>query len=217
VKVLSSLFRGKFLDGLQKAYESGRLKFPGKIEALRKDSAFQKFLTGLYQREWVVYAKPPLRSPEQVMDYLGRYTHRVALSNERLVSLSGDQVTLRWRDSTDGKKIKLLTLEALEFIRRFLLHVLPDRFVKVRHYGLLSNRSRKRNLERCRRLLGVWREEEAEECPQETWEELLTRLTGTDPRVCPFCGQGKMIAREILPALGISPAGRISRYAGRSP
>jgi hypothetical protein len=137
-------------------------------------------------------------------DWKGYRIRRVALSNERLVSLSGDQVTL-------------LTLEALEFIRRFLLHVLPDRFVKVRHYGLLSNRSRKRDLGRCRELLGVWRKEEAEEAPQETWEEILTRLTGIDPRVCPFCGQGKMMAREILPALGISPAGRISRYAGRSP
>jgi len=217
VKVLSSLFRGKFLDRLKKAYESGKLRFPGKIEALRRDFAFKKFLTGLYQREWVVYAKPPLKSPEQVMDYLGRYTHRVALSNERLVSLSGNQVTLRWRDSTDGDKIKLLTLEALEFIRRFLLHVLPDRFVKIRHYGLLSNRSRKRNLGRCRKLLVVWRKEEPEESAQETWEKLLTRLTGIDPRVCPFCGQGKMIPREILPALGISLADRIFRYAGRSP
>jgi hypothetical protein len=218
VKVLSSLFRGKFLDRLKKAYESGRLKFPGRIEALRRDSAFQKFLTDLYQREWVVYAKPPLRRPEQVMDYLGRYTHRVALSNDRLVGLEGKQLTLRWRDSADGDRIKLLTLEASEFIRRFLLHVLPDRFVKIRHYGLLSNRGRKKKLLCCQKLLGVLKSDEPRETIQETWEELLTRITGIDPRVCPFCGQGKMIPRENLPALGIGLlAGRFSRSAGRSP
>jgi hypothetical protein len=217
VKVLSSLFRGKFLDGLKKAYKSGKLKFPGKIEALRRDSAFKKFLTDLYQKEWVVYAKPPLRRAEQVIDYLGRYTHRVALSNDRLVSLKGNEVTLRWRDSADGDKIKLLTLEALEFIRRFLLHVLPDRFVKIRHYGLLSNRGRKKKLWRCQKLLGVVTSEESEESPQETWEDLLTRITGKDPRVCPFCGKGKMIRREVLPVWAISTAERGPQYAGRSP
>jgi hypothetical protein len=217
VKVLSSLFRGKFLDRVQKAYASGKLKFPGKTEALKGRSVFQKFLTGLYEKEWVVYCKPPLTRPEQVMDYLGRYTHRVALSNDRLVSVSEKQVTLRWRDSADGDKIKLLTLEVLEFIRRFLLHVLPDRFVKIRHYGLLSNRGRKRKLLRCQKLLGVVTNEESEESPKETWEDLLTRITGKDPRVCPFCAKGKMIRREILSALEISLAGRIFQYAGRSP
>ena len=217
VKVLSSLFRGKFLDRLNKAYESGKLKFPGRIEALRRDSAFQKFLTGLYQREWVVYAKPPLRRPEQVMDYLGRYTHRVALSNDRLVGLEGKQLTLRWRDSADGDRIKLLTLEASEFIRRFLLHVLPDRFVKIRHYGLLSNRGRKGKLLRCQKLLGTLKSEEPEEPLQETWEDLLTRLTGKDPRVCPFCSQGKMIPRELLPGCAMSMAGGSSQDSGRPP
>jgi hypothetical protein len=217
VKVLSALFRGKFLDRFKKAYESGKLKFPGKIEALRKDSAFQKFLTGLYQREWVVYAKAPLRRPEQVMDYLGRYTHRVALSNDRLVGLERKQVTLRWRDSADGDKIKLLTLEAQEFIRRFLLYVLPDRFVKIRHYGLLSNRGRKKKLLGCQKLLGALKNEEPEEPPKETWEDLLTRITGTDPRVCPFCGQGKMIRRETLFAYSIIMTDRKLFHAGRAP
>jgi hypothetical protein len=217
VKVLSSLFRGKFLDGLKKAYEAGKLKFPGKIEVLKGGPAFNKFLTDLYQQEWVVYCKPPLRRPEQVMEYLGRYTHRVALSNDRIVSLEGKQVTLRWRDSADGDKIKFLTLEAFEFIRRFLLHVLPDRFVKIRHYGLLSNRSCKRKLLRCRKLFGVLQNEEPEESPQETWEDLLTRITGKDPRVCPFCSQGKMIPRELLPGCAKSMVGRILPYAGCPP
>jgi hypothetical protein len=217
VKVLSSLFRGKFLDALQKVYGAGKLKFPGKIEVLKGAPAFKKFLTDLYQQEWVVYCKPPLKRAEQVMEYLGRYTHRVALSNDRLVDLKENRVTLRWRDSADGNRIKLLTLEVFEFIRRFLLHVLPDRFVKIRHYGLLSNRSRKRKLLRCQKLLGVSTQEEPEESPKESWEDLLTRLTGVDPRVCPFCGQGKMVLREILVACVISAVDRMPPYAGCPP
>jgi hypothetical protein len=126
-------------------------------------------------------------------------------------------VTFRWRDSADDDKIKLLTLEAFEFIRRFLLHVLPDRFVKIRHYGLLSNRGRKIKLQRCQKLLGVPTKEEQEESPKETWQDLLTRLTGIDPRVCPFCGQGKMVEKEILPACAISTADRMAQYAGCPP
>lgn len=217
VKVVSSLFRGKFLDGLKKVYGTGKLKFPGKIEVLKGAPAFQKFLTDLYQQEWVVYCKPPLKRAEQVMEYLGRYTHRVALSNDRLVSLEGNEVVLRWRDSGDGNRIKFLTLEVFEFIRRFLLHVLPDRFVKIRHYGLLSNRSRERKLLRCKKLLGVLTNGEPEESQREAWEDLLTRLTGVDPRVCPFCGQGKMIPREILVACVTNAADRMPQYAGCPP
>jgi hypothetical protein len=217
VKVLSSLFRGKFLDGLKKAYETGELKFPGKIGVLKGEPAFKEFLTDLYRQKWVVYCKPPLKRAEQVMEYLGRYTHRVALSNDRLVALDGSQVTFRWRDSADGDKIKLLPLEAFEFIRRFLLHVLPDRFVKIRHYGLLSNRGRKIKLQRCQKLLGVPAKEKPEESPKETWEDLLTRLTGVDPRVCPFCGKGKMIQREILLACGTKTADGMAQYAGCPP
>jgi len=198
VNVLSSLFRGKFLDGLKKAYEAGELTFAGQIEALKEPAAFKKLLNDLYDQDWVVYCKPPFRNPEKVIDYLGRYTHRVALSNDRLVKMEGSQVTFRWRDSADGNKIKGITLEAFEFIRRFLLHVLPDQFVKIRYYGILSHRNRKVKLLRCKKLLGVLIDKEAEEVPKETWEDLLTRITGTDPRVCPFCGKGKMIQKEIL-------------------
>jgi hypothetical protein len=117
----------------------------------------------------------------------------------------------------DQNRIKFLTLEVLEFIRRFLLHLLPDRFVKIRHYGLLSNCSRKIKLQRCQKLLGVSIKEETEESPKETWQDPLTRITGIDPRVCPFCGQGKMIQREILPACAIRTADRVPQYAGRPP
>lgn len=217
VKVLSSLFRGKFLDGLKKAYEAGELKFAGQIEELKEASAFKRFLSDLYGQQWVVYCKPPLRNPEKVMDYLGRYTHRVALSNDRLVKLEGNQVTFRWRDSADGNKIKWITLEAFEFIRRFLLHVLPDQFVKIRYYGILSHRSRKGKLLRCKRLLGVGTEKEPEEVPKESWEDLLTRITGIDPRVCPHCGKGKMTQKEILAPCSVSPADRTLPCGGRPP
>lgn len=206
VKVLSSLFRGKFLDGLKKAHEVGELRFAGQIEELKEASAFKTFLNDLYDRNWVVYCKPPLKHPEKVMDYLGRYTHRVALSNDRLVTMEGEQVTFRWRDSADHNQIKWLTLEAFEFIRRFLLHVLPDQFVKIRYYGILSHRNRKSKLLLCKKLLGVLTGKELEEAPKETWEDLLTRITGIDPRICPHCGKGKMILKEtLLPTLGRWP------------
>jgi hypothetical protein len=203
VHVLSSLFRGKFLDGLKKDYEAERLKFPGQIEELKEASAFKRLLTNLYHQAWVVYCKPPLKHPEKVVDYLGRYTHRVALSNDRLVKLEGNQVTFRWRDSADHNKIKLLTLKAFEFIRRFLLHVLPDQFVKIRYYGILSHRNRKGKLLRCKTLLGVFTSKEPKEVSKESWQDLLTRITGIDPRVCPHCGKGKMIQRELLPVWSI--------------
>jgi hypothetical protein len=217
VQVLSSLFRGKFLDGLKKLYEAGELKFPGQIEELKKSPAFKRLLTNLYHQEWVVYCRPPLKHPEKVMDYLGRYTHRVALSNDRLVKLGGNQVTFRWRDSADNNKIKLLTLEAFEFIRRFLLHVLPEQFVKIRYYGILSHRSRKGKLLRCKKLLGVLIPEESKEVLKEAWQDLLTRITGIDPRVCPYCGKGKMIQREILPACSINLENKRLPYAGCPP
>jgi len=216
-KVLSSLFRGKFLDGLKKAYEAGELKFPGQIEELKDASAFKRFLSDLYHQEWVVYCKPPLKNPEKVMDYLGRYTHRVALSNDRLVKLEGDQVTFRWRDSADNNKIKVLTIEAFEFIRRFLLHVLPDHFVKIRYYGILSHRSRKGKLLWCKKLLGVLISEDSKRVLKETWQDLLARITGIDPRVCPFCGKGKMIQKEILLACSVSLTDRMPPYGGCPP
>ena len=198
VNVLSSLFRRKFLDGLKKLYEAGELQFPGQIEELKGSPTFKRLLTNLYHQVWVVYCRPPLKHPEKVIDYLGRYTHRVALSNDRLVKLEGNQLTFRWRDSADDNKIKLLTINAFEFIRRFLLHVLPNQFVKIRYYGILSHWSRKGKLIRCKKLLGGVTREEPQRVSKETWQDLLTRITGIDPRICPHCGKGKMIQREIL-------------------
>jgi len=217
VKVLSCLFRGKFLDGLKRVHEAGELRFPGQIEELKEASAFKRLLTNLYRQEWVVYCKPPLKRPEKVMDYLGRYTHRVALSNDRLVKLEGNEVTFRWRDSADNDKIKLLTLEAFEFIRRFLLHVLPEQFVKIRYYGILSHRNRKGKLLRCKRLLGMLIPEQSKQVLKETWQDLLTRITGIDLRICPYCGKGKMIQRETLPPCSIGLADDLFPHPGRPP
>ena len=131
VKVLSRLFRGKFLYHLKMSYKSEELLFNGKIECFEKKAVFDELLNGLYKREWVVYCKPPFKNAETVMDYLGRYTHRVAISNDRLVKMAEGRVTFRYRDSDDHDRIKLISLEVFEFIRRFLLHVLPDSFMKT--------------------------------------------------------------------------------------
>jgi hypothetical protein len=196
VKVLSRKFRGKMLFYLRKAYKSGTLQVPGKMEPDPQQGSFLGLLNRLYRQEWVVYCKPPLRKPEQVLEYLGRYTHRVALTNDRIVSWNQEEVVIRYRDSKDNGKIRLLKLTPFEFIRRFLLHILPDGFMKIRYYGFLSNRNRKTKLLKVRSLLKV--KEPAEKTHKETWEDLLCRLTGKDPRICPYCGKGKMVQKEVL-------------------
>ena len=197
VKVLSRKFRGKFLHYFKKAYNDGELTFPGAISGLEARSAFEDFLAGLYAQDWVAYCKPPFKKPEDVIDYLGRYTHRVAVSNDRIVDMQSDQVTFKYRDRSDNDKIKSMSLDAFEFIRRFLLHVLPDGFMKVRHYGLLSNRNRKTKLGLCKALLGVQFQGD-DNGEKKTWEDLLLRLTGVDPRICPTCGKGRLVLREKL-------------------
>lgn len=198
LKVLSRLFRGKFLAYLKEAKDKGDLAFPGNIAHLKEDRTFKAMLDDLYDREWVVYCKPPFHRAETVMDYLGRYTHRVAISNHRLVKMEGDQVTFRYRDRKDNDTVKLMTLHVSEFIRRFLLHILPDGFMKIRHYGILSNRNRKEKLPLCERLLGVHCQNKATENTHESWQDLLTRITGIDPGICPSCGKGRMVFKEVL-------------------
>jgi len=206
-KVLARLFRGKFLAYLKQAYEKNKLVFPGKIAHLKEESAFKALLRRHYKQEWVVDCRPPFGNAEMVMEYLGRYTHRVAISNNRLVKLEDGKVTFRYRDRRDSDKVKQMTLDAPEFIRRFLLHILPDGFVKIRHYGLLSNRNRKDKLGLCKRLLGVDCREEGKEKRKESWQDLLTRVTGNDPRICPYCGKGRMVLKEVLnpSALPLAP------------
>jgi hypothetical protein len=197
VKVLSRLFRGKLLAYLKEAWQKGKLIFPGKVVYLQRERSFNDLLSDLYKQEWVVYCKKPFSNAETVMEYLGRYTHRVAISNDRIVKIHKDQVTFRYRDRNDNDKMKLMTLNASEFIRRFLMHVLPDGFMKIRHYGILSNRSRKTKLATCKALLGVCPPDETGNS-KESWQDLLTRITGRDPRLCPYCGKGRMVLKEVL-------------------
>ena len=142
VRALARVFRGKYLQALHRAFTAGKLRFAGALAALADPAAFATWLRDLRQQDWVVYAKRPLAGPTQVLEYLGRYTHRVAISNERLVSHTDGVVRFRWRDYADGDRVKIMTLAAEEFIRRFLLHVVPGGFVRIRHFGFLANRPR---------------------------------------------------------------------------
>jgi hypothetical protein len=197
VKVLSRLFRGKLLAFLRQAYAADELIFPGRIVAWQRPAAFKLLLARLYGKEWVVYCKPPMGDAHQALAYLGRYAHRVALSNDRLVRLDGDQVTFRYRDRADGNRVKHMTLAVFEFIRRFLCHVLPHQFIKIRHYGLLSTRNRRTKLAQAQHLLGQV-PSAAEPGEKVPWDAILYRLTGTDPTRCPHCANGHMIPKQIL-------------------
>ncbi len=206
VKALSRLFRGKMLAAVRAAYEAGELIFPGRIADLEQSRAFRKLLNSLYEQEWVVYCKPPFGGPQQTLEYLARYTHRVALSNDRLVRYEDGKVTFRYRDSADDNRIKETTVSAEKFIGRFLLHVLPDRFVRIRHYGLLGNRNRKTKLAHCQQLLGG-RPTVIEEAPiKQPWQDLVRQFTGKDPMECLHCGKGRMrTTKTLLPQAERAP------------
>src|SRR6267378_663400 len=155
VKVLARLFRGKFLAGVKAAYQAGQLTLGGSVAALADPQLFRRWLDALYRQDWVVYAKRPFGGAQQVFRYLGRYSHRVAVANSRLLALKEGHVSFQWKDYADHQRTKVMRLRADEFIRRFLLHVLPKRFVRIRHYGLLAGRNVATQLARCRQLLGV--------------------------------------------------------------
>jgi hypothetical protein len=197
VRVMSKLFRGKFLAHLKALRVEKKLVYPGAVSHLASPGAFNALISDLYKKHWVVYCKPPFDRTRGVLEYLGRYTHRIAISNHRLVKLEDDKVSFRWRDYADNNKTKIMTVAAYEFIRRFLLHVLPDRFVKIRHYGLLGNRCRRMKLDRCRELLACSDQNTAER-KAETWQETLLRLCGIDVGKCPACGERAMRTVEIL-------------------
>ncbi len=197
VKVMSKLFQGKFLAYLKKLRVENKLVYPGDISHLASPGAFNALITDLYKKKWVVYCKPPFDGTKGVLEYLGRYTHRIAISNHRIVKLENDEVSFRWRDYADNNKTKIMTVDADEFIRRFLLHVLPDRFVKIRHYGLLGNRCRRKKIDLCRELLDCANQNKSEQ-KTETWQEALLRFTGVDVAKCPVCGERKMHTVEII-------------------
>jgi hypothetical protein len=193
VKALSRVFRGKFLDLLAKALQQG------KIQILHADIKASR------QKNWVVYAKKPFGSPQTVLDYLGRYTHRVALSNDRILQVENREVTLSYRDRKDGDRKKIITLEAHEFIRRFLLHVLPDGFMRIRHFGFLANRSKKQALAQCRKLLDC--DPALPQSPILSAKDLLLKITGIDLSRCPCCHAGTMITVGDL-----VPSSRLPRW-----
>ncbi len=197
VRALSKVFRGKFVDSLKNIFARGELIFPGKIACLGSPKGFSDLISQLWQKDWVVYSKAPFNGPEKVLDYLGRYTHRVAIANHRIVKVEDGLVSFRYRDRADGDKCKQMTITAEEFIRRFLLHVLPDSFMRIRHYGYLANRCKKRDLSRCRELLGL--RPEPPEVPPETTQQRMLHLTGLDISECPGCRQGYMRRVRELP------------------
>ena len=191
VKVLGKLFRGKFLAGLQQAYRAGELRLTGSTASLATLARFRRLLGTLYRRAWVVYAKPPFGAAEQVYRYFGRYTHRVAISNARLVSLEEGQVRFRYKDYADDSVWKVMRLSAEEFLRRFLLHVLPKRFVRIRHYGPLASRNVNTRLARCRELLT----HHTPSSPSEANSDADVPHS-PEPECCPHC-QGATAALEL--------------------
>lgn len=194
VRVLSRVFRGKFLDYLRKAFRKGELSLEGKLEHLRDPESWEAMLKSIKRQEWVVYAKRPFGGPKLVLKYLARYTHRVAISNQRLVSVEDGKVTFRWKDYANGNRKREMTLRAHEFIHRFLLHVLPSGFQRIRQYGFLANRVHEKKLELCRELLRVEKEPEtsiSDDFP--TVEVDVTQEASSHAEVCPACGKGRLL------------------------
>jgi len=198
VRVISALFKGKFLDFLKKCFKSGALVFPDRISHLKQPGDFEIFMRRLYHQKWVVYCKPPFDGVKGVLQYLGRYTHRIALSNNRILNIRNGHVSFLWRDYADQNRLKTMTLKAEEFIRRFLLHVLPSRFVRIRHFGLLANRKRKETIALCRQILGEGNPPTQQESRKETWQQQLFRICGIDVTRCPVCQIGRMCLIEPL-------------------
>ena len=199
VRVLSRLFRRLFLQALQKAFEQGELQLHGRLAKLQEPKSWADLLSTLRRKEWVVYSKPPFGGPLQVLKYLARYTHRVAISNARLVSFEDGRVCFRWKDRAENGRHKEMTLDAVEFLRRFLLHVLPKGFMRIRHFGFLANRSRKKKLALARELIAEERQSESEDAGSVAALPILQ----DEPRKCPQCDNGILqILDTILPVEG---------------
>jgi hypothetical protein len=196
VRVLSKVFRGKFIDLLKQA------RADGKLLGAENDDDFTRLLNTSVKHDWVVYAKPPFGGPEQVLKYLSRYTHRIAISNRRLVAIDDQTVTFNWKDYAHGNRPRTMTLDGKEFLRRFLLHAVPSGFMRIRHFGLLANRTRTQNLETCRRLLSVPSPLDADSGP--TPLAIASFASVTAHACCPACGRGRMIPGPNLSPLELS-------------
>lgn len=210
VKVLSRLFRAKFASLLKRAFSQTKLRLHGKLQPLAQDRNFFGWLNEIMQSEWVVYAKPPFGGPRQVLKYLARYTHRVAISNRRLVAVRNGSVTFRWKDYAQGNQPAMMTLQATEFIRRFLLHVLPRGLVRIRHFGFLANRFRRQKISQCRKLLDIALPIKPQGCTPRDDSPAAEEETKPIDR-CPVCKVGRLSPLEILfPQAAVVP-GTISR------
>lgn len=194
VRALSLVFRGKFCDGLAQLHAAGALEFHGQLEGLAPPAAFRRLVRRACRHKWVVYAKRPFAGPRQVLAYLSRYTHRVALSPQRLLRLdeAAQTVTFSWKDYADGAKRKTMCLDLKEFVRRFCLHLLPERFVKIRHFGFLSNRQRQRNVAQARALLA-----QANHAANRS-DQPVEPVPAAPPRLCPFCGSTRLRLMDIV-------------------
>jgi hypothetical protein len=201
VRVLSRFFRRRFLEMLNSAFKAGELHFSSALAPLQNRDAFQQYLAPLWKKEWVVYAKPPFAGPEQVLDYVGRYTHRVAISNNRLLDMDGGEVRFRWKDYANANQQRSMTLTADEFIRRFLLHTLPTGMQRIRYYGFLGNRHRGENLKRCRDLLNMPSKTTTPEQSADArdYRSRYEELTGRSLHQCPACQEGCMRLVQLLP------------------
>jgi hypothetical protein len=200
VKVLSALFKGKFLDLFKAAVREKEILFHGVLEKYQDPGEFHALLDILYKTGWVVYAKPPFAGPRAVLKYLGRYTHRIAIANSRLLELTDTHVSFKWKDYAHANKQKVMTLTHAEFIRRFLLHAVPKGFVRIRYFGFLSPAVKKEKLARCMELLGVKPLVPlGDDIDKKAWDLLLKELVGKDPWCCPLCSKGRLVPyREIL-------------------
>jgi hypothetical protein len=204
VRILRRVFRGKFLSGLRAAFKRGKLRFPGDLAPLERSDQFNALLSKVVRTEWFVYAKPPWNGAATVvLKYLARYTHKAAISNHRLVDLADGRVRFQWKDYAHGGRQGIMTLDAVEFVRRFLMHVLPSGFVRVRHYGLLANRHRQEKLARCRELIGKAMTPQAETAPSkpDPVTPPVPETTVTPTRVCPRCGANRMVVIAEIPPL----------------
>jgi Putative transposase/Transposase zinc-binding domain len=188
VRVLSKVFRGKFISGLKQLYAQGKLQFHGRIEELTNQSDFEKLLNKSVKNNWVVYAKQPFGGPAQVLKYLSRYTHRVAISNQRLIKMDEKSVTFQYKDYADQSASKHMRLSGVEFLRRFFMHVLPRGFTKIRHYGWMANRDRTKNIASCRVLIAASSAQKPPDKPINSKDEIQESLTPN----CPVCRTGKM-------------------------
>jgi hypothetical protein len=202
-QVLSRVFRGKFLAGLRKLFMRGQLRFAGKLEVLGRPKQFDQLLSESVRTDWVVHVKPPWGGAATVLKYLARYTHKAAISNHRLVSLEDGQVRFRWKDYAHGRQWRTMKLSAIEFVRRFLMHVLPSGFVRVRHYGILGNRHRQEKLALCRELLGVGQTSQEDVPAPLATPEHASPVTPT--KVCPVCGADRMIVIVEFPPMAMNP------------